>query len=110
MRMRIKGPSSMQKPGDRSGRAITIALSLTLFFLLIIWVAGPFGLWKLHMLKTDRKALYMANMRFDEENARLRKEIKALMTDPSCQEQVVRKKLGWVKDGELLYRFVDEGK
>jgi len=76
--------------------------------LLILWVvAGPHGLWKLHRLGMEKKALYMQNIRLMEQNTQLESAIKALKTDPKFQEQMVRQKLGWVRDGELIYRFSD---
>ncbi len=108
--MRIRRPSSGQERRKRPARAVNIAILLVLLSLLGLWLAGPFGYWKLHMLKAERKNLYMSNMRLAEENTQLRTQIRALSSDPSYQEQIVRKELGWVKDGELLYRFMDEGK
>ncbi len=88
-----------------------MVIMLVIAGLLSAWVvASPFGLWKLHRLKTERKSLYMQNIRLSEDNTRLEKQINSLKTDSAFQEHVVRKRLGWVKDGEMLYRFLDEKK
>lgn len=49
-----------------------------------------------HRISTEIKEL-------DEENQRLRGEVKALRSDPTTIERIARKELGLVKEGELVY-------
>jgi cell division protein FtsB len=40
----------------------------------------------------------------------LARETRLLESDPATQERVAREKYGMIRDGEILYRIVDEGK
>ncbi len=96
--------------GETAGkRPVSVTVMLSVAALLAVWVvAGPFGLYKLHRLKGERRALYQKGIQLSEMNAMLEREIRALKQDEAVQEAEVRKRLGWVRDGELLYRFMDE--
>jgi cell division protein FtsB len=74
---------------------------------LLFWnLAGPFGIWKLHNLKRERERVYSEYIRVLKENETLKEYAAAFQEDPAFQERVVRKELNWVRDNELLYRFV----
>ena len=97
IRLRTGGSSK-----SHFGMIIFIILGLILF-----WdVVGPFGLWKLHRMKHERKRLYLANIELAKVNASLEQQIKRLKDDSKYQEYVIRRKLGWVRDNEVLYRFL----
>jgi len=79
--------------------------------LVFLWdVVGPFGLWKLHRMKEERKRIYLSSMELAKKNTALEEQIKRLKDDPEYQEYVVRRELGWVRDNEILYKFLGEKK
>ena len=95
-----------KRRGDEH-RSRLMPLLVFLFCLLLFWdVAGPLGVWKYHRLCQRRDAMIAENIRKAKENSALAKEIARLKSDRSYQERVVRQKLGWIKEGELLYRFI----
>jgi cell division protein FtsB len=51
----------------------------------------------------DKKQLALREE--EELNARLKREIKLLKEDPDYVEKVVRDKMGYGRDGEVIYRF-----
>ncbi len=75
--------------------------------LLILWsVAGPYGYWKLQHMKQHRTLLVTKVADLSMENALIKKQIETFSTDKAFQEQMVRRKLGWIKKDELLYKFI----
>ena len=75
--------------------------------LLLVWdVAGPLGAWKYHRQCRRRDQLIAANIERAKENSALAKELRRLRSDRAYQERVVRRELGWIGEGELLYRFI----
>ncbi|NDY42563.1 septum formation initiator family protein [Dissulfurirhabdus thermomarina] len=77
-----------------------------LLLLVAAWdVAGPFGLWKLRHLAHSRHWLQARVAALRQERDSLRGEISRLEGDAGYQERAVRRILGWVKDGEILFRF-----
>ena len=80
-----------------------------MIFFLAVWViAGPYGLWKYHNMKKKRETTYLTNIEQAKINKALEERIRRMREDPAYQEQVVRRELGWVRDGELLYQFINE--
>jgi len=77
---------------------------------LFLWdVAGPYGLWKLHRIRNEREQLYMANMEITKDNAVLKKYLDEILKDPRLQEKILRYGLGWVRDGDIIYKFAGDG-
>jgi cell division protein FtsB len=77
--------------------------------LILLWdVAGPFGLWKLHRMKREHERLYLSNLELAKKNTALGEQIKRLKDDPGYQKYTVRRELGWVRDNEILYKFLSE--
>lgn len=77
--------------------------------LVFLWdMVGPFGLWKLHRMKQEHKRIYLSVLEINKKNAALEEQIKRLEDDPEYQEYVVRRELGWVRDNEILYNFLNE--
>jgi cell division protein FtsB/cell division protein DivIC len=44
-------------------------------------------------------------LRLEEENQKLKEEVKRLQSDKRYIEEIARKELGMVKEGEIIYRF-----
>lgn len=92
----------------KSGISLILLIALVL---LLLWdVAGPFGLWKLHRMKNERRQIYLSDLELAKKNTALEYEIKRLKGDRKYQEQVVRRELGWVRNNEILYKFLDKKK
>ncbi|MBI2950066.1 MAG: septum formation initiator family protein [Verrucomicrobia bacterium] len=85
---------------------------LVLLLLLVAVVIGV-AIWYLPVIKNNeamrKEILNLAGqVRQEEEIARrLDARIKALKNDPKTLERVVREKLGFVKPGETMIRFID---
>ncbi len=102
--MREYSRSDSARKDSKSSISLIIGIILVL---LLLWdVAGPFGLWKLHRMKDEHRQLYLSDLELAKENAALEQKIKRLKGDRKYQEQVVRRELGWVRDNEILYKFL----
>lgn len=66
---------------------------------------GDKGLLHLLRLKRELAKVKEMNLRLLEENERLKEEIRRLRNDKRYIEEVARKELGLVKEGELIYQF-----
>jgi cell division protein FtsB len=45
------------------------------------------------------------NFKLEEENQKLKEEVKRLRSDKRYIEEIARKELGMVKEGEIIYQF-----
>ncbi len=88
---------------------MNVFLLITIILLALWTIAGPYGFWKLHRMKEHRKAIYTMVIDASKENTRLKNQIRVFGTDRKFQEKMVRKRLGWVKKNELLYKFIHQG-
>ena len=85
---------------------------LVIFLLLLALVIGVV-IWYLPVIKNNealrKEILHLASQvrQEDELARRLDLKIKALCNDPKAVERVVREKLGYVKPGETMIRFLD---
>ncbi len=92
----------------RGNRGIFLKILICIIGFLIVWdVAGPYGLWARYRLIRQYRRLYAANQEAARRNARFASNIERFRSDPEYQERMVRARLGWIKDGEILFRFVD---
>lgn len=91
---------------QRGGLYLKVVTILAL--LMAVWlVASPYSIVRLHQLTSERKELLVASSQLEETNALLRQNIERFNNDPKFRERMVRRELGWLKDGERIYRFVD---
>jgi cell division protein FtsB len=77
-------------------------------FLLVLGVFAFFGekgILHLLRLKAELGRIRETNARLLEENQRLKEEVKRLQSDRRYIEEIARRELGLVKEGEILYRF-----
>ncbi len=81
-------------------------LAITIGLLMLWSIAGPYGYWKLQRMKQHRSTLVAKLADLSMKNTLIKKQIKAFNTDKTLQEEMVRKKLGWIKKDELLYKFI----
>ena len=81
--------------------------------LLLMAVAIGVVIWYLPVIKNNealrKEMLHLASQVRQEEDLarRLDARIKALRNDPKTLERVLREKLGYVKPGETMIRFID---
>lgn len=83
---------------------VTVALMLTLALF------GEEGLIRAFKLNGERDLLRQQVDALQDENRVLRQEIEMLRNDPRYLEGVARRELGMVREDELVYQFVPEGK
>ena len=83
-------------------------LVLLLCFILIFWFFTFFGdKGILHLIRLQKELVKIkeANMKMEEENRRLREEVRRLQHEKRYIEEIARKELGLVKEGEIIYQF-----
>jgi len=83
-------------------------LFLMVVFLLILGAFtffGEKGIFNLLRLQKEVVRIKEKNTKLEEENQMLREEVKRLQSDKRYIEEVARRELGMVKEGEIIYRF-----
>ncbi|NWG04138.1 MAG: septum formation initiator family protein [Syntrophaceae bacterium] len=87
-------------------------LLLFIFIPLLIFGAltffGEKGMLQLYRLKKEITQIKERNIKLEEENQKLREEVKRLQRDKRYIEEIARKELGMVKEGEIIYQFDDQ--
>ncbi len=87
-------------------------LVLFLTFILVLAVLIVFGdKGIVHRLRLQKELdrIKEANSKMAEENARLKEEARRLKTERKYIEEIARKELGMVKEGEIIYQFDTTG-
>jgi cell division protein FtsB len=88
-------------------------LLLILSFLLILGCFLFFGeRGILHRLRFQKELARIkeANVKMEEENRKLKEEVRRLQTERKYIEEIARKELGMVKEGEIIYQFDTTGR
>jgi cell division protein FtsB/cell division protein DivIC len=83
-------------------------LILLLFLFLIFGFFtffGDKGIMHLLRLQKELGRIKEANVKMEEENRKLREEVKRLQYEKRYIEEIARKELGMVKEGEVIYQF-----
>jgi len=83
-------------------------LILILFLFLIFGFFtffGDKGIIHLLRLQKEWSRIKDANVKIEEENRKLREEVKRLQYEKRYIEEIARKELGMVKEGEIIYQF-----
>ena len=80
----------------------------------MIWAALFAGLFlpqllQIQQLRERRRELQKEIVQLEAENTQLRQQTKLLENDPLYVERIARKKLGVAREGEVIYRFDNEG-
>ncbi len=84
---------------------------LIIIFLLILGSLtffGEKGIFNLLRLRKEVARTKEKNSELEAENQRLKEEIKRLQSDKRYIEEIARKELGMVKEGEIIYQFDDK--
>jgi len=81
------------------------ALAVVFILLPLYSVFGERGLLHLQRLRNEKKALDEKILYLQEENQKMRDRTYRIQHDERYLEKIVREELGWVKPGEIVYRF-----
>lgn len=110
-RNRLK--SSRLRVAAHSGRWISwkwALVGLTAVLLLFLFLSGPQGTVRLVQLLMERKHLSQELTELQKENQSIETAIERFRSDPNAVEEEAREKLGFVKKGEVIYRFSQPSK
>jgi cell division protein FtsB/cell division protein DivIC len=83
-------------------------LLLILFLLLIFGFFtffGDKGIFHLLRLQKELGRIKEMNTKVEEENQKLREEVRRLQHEKRYIEEIARRELGMVKEGEIIYQF-----
>jgi cell division protein FtsB len=89
---------------------IKILIALAAIFLIYRFFAGPYGFIQIHSLWKQKQSLEKQSKMLDAEMVDLELEKKRLTHDEFYIEKQARERLGMVKEGEKVYRVVQEDK
>jgi cell division protein FtsB len=82
---------------------LLILISLLIFGILTFF--GEKGIFHLFRLQKELARVKEKNFKLQEENQTLKEEVKRLKSDKRYIEEIARKELGMVKEGEIIYQF-----
>ena len=84
-----------------------ILLLILCFFLILGFVTffGEKGMFHLFRLKKELARIKEANVQLEKENAKLQEDVERLKHEKRTIEEIARKELGMVKEGEIIYQF-----
>jgi len=82
---------------------LLILISLLIFGILTFF--GEKGILHLFRLRKELVRVNEKNFQLEEENQKLKEEVKRLKSDKRYIEEIARKELGMVKEGEIIYQF-----
>lgn len=83
-----------------------VLLILFLIFLFLLIFLPGYSRYQQLLAKNRELVLKIGNLK--KENEKLAKEEYMLKKDPSYAEKVAREKMGLTKEGEVLYKVVEE--
>ena len=76
---------------------------MTIAFVLAAWSASAEGGFRRYLnLSAQVETLKAKNRQTTEDNAKLRKEVEALRSDPQAIERAAREELGFIRPGEIV--------
>jgi cell division protein FtsL len=84
---------------------------ILLFFLFLFLILGFLtffgdnGILHLFRFQKELARIKEMNTKMEEENRKLREEVRRLQHEKRYIEEIARKELGMVKEGEIIYQF-----
>jgi len=88
-----------------------LMLILSLFLILgLLTFFGDKGILHLLRLQKELGRIKEENRKTEDENRKLREEVRRLQKEKRYIEEIARKELGMVKEGEIIYQFDPPGK
>lgn len=85
--------------------SIILLLAVINFALFFKMIWGPTGIMEYRSLKNQQAELQEKISKLDAENMALSRDIRLMQSDPLYVEKLVRQKLHYVRDNELIYLF-----
>lgn len=83
-----------------------LLLILLLFLILGIFTFfGDKGILHLLRLQKELDRIKEVNVKIEDENRKLKEEVRRLHDEKRYIEEIARKELGLVKEGEIIYQF-----
>jgi cell division protein FtsL len=91
---------------DEMSKKRIFYLVLFLFLILAFFTFfGDNGILHLLRLQKELTRIKEMNVKIEEENKKLREEVNRLRYEKRYIEEIARKELGMVKEGEVIYQF-----
>ena len=84
---------------------LTLTLAVVSALLALDFAFAPLGLRDLVALRAERTRLEAVHIRLLESNATLKTKVRLLQGDRNYLQRLIRKQLGYVRPGEIVYRF-----
>jgi cell division protein FtsB len=100
-------PPASPAPLPARRRTFQLLLVFVTLVLVINALVGDRGLTETLRAREQHQALRTSIDRLRGENARLRDEVRRLLSDPATIEALARQELGLIKPGELLFIIKD---
>jgi len=88
----------------RKKKILLLILSL-LLILGFLTLFGDKGVVHLLRLQKELTRIREANRKIEEENQKLKEEVRRLRHEKRYIEEIARRELGLVKEGEIIYQF-----
>ena len=84
-----------------------ILLLILCFFLILGLVTffGDKGIFHLFRLQKELVRIKETNVQLEQENAKLKEDVERLKHEKRTIEEIARRELGMVKEGEIVYQF-----
>jgi cell division protein FtsB len=86
---------------------LTLLLAALAALLAVDFAFAPLGLRDLLALRAERTRLESVHLRLLKSNAALKIKVRRLRGDDHYLERLIREQLGYVRPGDLVYRFAD---
>jgi cell division protein FtsB len=86
-------------------RRLLLLILASFLILGILTFFGESGILHVFRLQKEVARIKEKNNNLEEENQKLREEVKRLKSDKRYIEEIARKELGMVKEGEVIYQF-----
>lgn len=105
----VRQNRKLKKPSRWSvRRPLSYPLNLAIGILLcVVWTLQGTGLPKYWMMTQELDRTRAEIVSLEQANATLREKIHRLESDPYALEELARERLGYVKEGETVYQFVE---
>jgi cell division protein FtsB len=86
---------------------LTLMLAVLSTLLALDFALAPLGLRDLFALRAERVRLETVHARLLESNSALKIEVRRLRGDDRYLQRLIREQLGYVRPGDLVYRFAE---
>jgi len=86
-------------------KRLLLLMLISLLVLGSLTFFGEKGIFNLLRFRKEVVRIKERNSQLEEENQKLKEEIKRLQGDKRYIEEIARRELGMVKEGEIIYQF-----